>query len=146
VPGASIIQRRKVFAPQNVRPVISTPTPGVYPVLGATTNTRITYAVREEGPWTTGMVYVSQMSRAGVFPTTTYRTDTGTANVTAGGAGTIQLVKPYLIRSAAAAGRNGRSFNRKVKLDIYVPEPGPTLLLGTGVAALLVIARRRRVY
>ena len=84
------------------------------------------------------------MSRPGVFPTTTTRMDSGSKN-TVGGVGTIQLVKPFMIRSMGGTnGPNGRSFSTKVVLDVRVPEPGSLAMLSTGILGMAFMAAGRR--
>jgi hypothetical protein len=142
VPGATLIHRNKAIEIQKIR-INNGITPGGFVALGATQGSANTWAIREEGPWTTGMVTVTQMSRPGVFPTTTTRMDVGGRN-TVMGVGTIQIVQPFIIRSLSPNGNNGRSYTNKLILE--VPEPGSLLLVSSGVIGFvgIAIARRRR--
>ncbi|MEZ4333668.1 MAG: PEP-CTERM sorting domain-containing protein [Myxococcota bacterium] len=142
IPGATLIHRNKGVEIQKVR-INNGLTPGGFVDLGSTVGSRNTFAIREEGPWTTGMVTVTQMSRPGVFPTTTTRMDVG-GRSTVMGVGTVQIVQPFIIRSKGPNGNNGRSYTNK--LIVEVPEPGSLLLIGSGVFGFagLALARKRR--
>jgi len=142
VPGATLVHRNKGVEIQKVRTNMGL-TPGGFVNLGVTVGSTNTFAIREEGPWTTGMVTVTERSRPGVFPTTTTRMDQGGRN-TAMGVGTVQLVQPFIIRSKGPNGNNGRAYTNKLILE--VPEPGSALLIASGVAGIagLALARRRR--
>jgi len=143
VPGNTFINRRKVVEPQKVRQNLGF-TPGGFVSLGSTISTQFTFGIREAGPWTTAMVSATQMSRPGVFPTTTLRTDTGMNNVNlANSTGTIQLVQPFLVRSMSPNGPNGRTFTNRAKIT-FLPEPGLMSLAGAGLAGLLVLERVKR--
>ena len=140
VPGATLIHRNKGVEIQKVR-INNGITPGGFVSLGATQGSTNTFGMRDEGPWTTGMVTVTQMSRPGVFPTTTTRMDSGGRN-TVMGVGTVQLVQPFIIRSKGPNGPNGRSFTNKLILE--VPEPGSLLLITAGVVGFAALAATRR--
>ncbi len=141
LPGATLINRNKGVEVQRVRTSMGV-TPGGFVSLGPTVGSTNTWAIREGGPFTTGMVTVTQMDRPGVFPTTTTRMDTGGINTVAG-EGTIQLVKPFIIRSLGPNGNNGRSFSTKVILDV-VPEPGAIFMIAAGALGLLGLGLRSR--
>ncbi|MEZ4334720.1 MAG: hypothetical protein R3F35_23425 [Myxococcota bacterium] len=143
IPGATLVNRKKAVEINRIRTNMGI-TPGGFVSVGLTVGSRNTFQMREEGPWTTGMVTVSEMDRPGVFPTTTIRVDTGSRNTVAG-VGTIQLVQPYIIRSMNPDGNNATTSTSKLILEI-VPEPGASGLIGVGVMGLVLHAgiRRRR--
>lgn len=141
VPGATLVNRKKGVEINRIRTNMGI-TPGGFVSVGVTVGSRNTFQMREEGPWTTGMVTVTEMDRPGVFPTTTIRVDTGSKN-TVGGIGTIQLVQPYIIRSMNPDGNNATTSTSKIILEV-VPEPGVTALIGVGIAGLAIQAGLRR--
>jgi len=92
-------------------------------------------------PWTTAPV-----TSSGAFQTfgiTTVLTAAGFDNRDASGQGTLQLVTPALIHWAGGGGYDGDSPIISVMTLDFVPEPGTVLLLGSGIAALVVLGRRR---
>jgi hypothetical protein len=143
VPGATLVNRNKSYEVSKIFTSMGI-TPGGFVDLGELQGSTGGFGIREEGPYTTGAITVTQMSRPGVFPTTTTRMDSGSKN-TVGGVGTIQLVKPFMIRSMGGTnGPNGRSFSTKVVLDVRVPEPGSLAMLSTGILGIAFLAAGRR--
>ncbi len=85
------------------------------------------------GTWTTGSVAIS-------VPGEPVVTITG-SNGLVGGAGTVTLVAPVTVLSNLSGGTNFAAFATLVLT--YAPEPGTLLLLGSGVAGLAILGRRR---
>lgn len=99
------------------------------------------------GGWTTGMITVSDQTGGVSQPTATVAstaTTTGTNSLTAGG-GQITLVTPFLvlIRGASMENRAGYAV-LSLNFSNKIPEPGTLLLLGSGVAGLAFLGRRKR--
>jgi hypothetical protein len=93
--------------------------------------------------WTTGTISVSdQTASAPTATTATTFTAVGTNSLGASG-GQITLVTPFVVRIRGAAADN-RAGYATLTLNASVPEPGHTLLLLLGSAALLVLGRTRR--
>ena len=89
--------------------------------------------------WTTGQVKV--IGTTGPFDGATLATVTGADNRTAGGAGTIVLVTPTLAKTNVAGSENLPLVG--ILTLNFVPEPGTLMLLGSGVAGLAMLGRRR---
>ena len=90
--------------------------------------------------WTTGTVQV--IGTTGPFNGQLLAQATGTDQRTAGGAGTIVLVTPTLARTNVAGSEN-LPLITSLTLN-FVPEPGTLLLLGSGIAGLAMLGRRRK--
>jgi hypothetical protein len=94
-------------------------------------------------PWTTGMVTITATD--GFFPTLFMRT--GFDNRTSMGQGTVQLVAPQIVkwnfpeREAPWDRHTGAIGILRVK---FVPEPSALTALGSGIAMLALLYRRRR--
>jgi hypothetical protein len=90
-------------------------------------------------PWTTGPAAVNNVNTPGgsVLPTLTL---TGYDNRNAAGLGMVQLVTPiqFNLGGGSSVGTHG------VLTLNFVPEPGTMLLVGTGLAAIAYLSRRRR--
>jgi len=94
--------------------------------------------------WTTGAISVSdQTVSAPTATTVTTFTAVGTNSLGASG-GQITLVTPFVVRIRGAATPENRAGYATLTLNASVPEPGHTLLLVLGSAALLVLGRTRR--
>jgi hypothetical protein len=86
------------------------------------------------GPWTTGPAVV--YNTVGGATTLTL---TGYDNRNAAGLGMVQLVTPVQLQLATSSvGTHG------VLTLNFVPEPGTLLLVGTGLAGIALLSRRRR--
>lgn len=141
IPGATFINRKKGVETNRIFTNMGI-TPGGLVDLGTVVQgSRNSFQMREQGPWTTGAITLTEMDRPGVFPTTTTRMDAGSKN-TVGGVGTIQLVRPWVARSMNTDGGNGTAWSERLILD--VPEPAAMLLLFSGVAGLILVAVIRR--
>ncbi len=92
------------------------------------------------GGWTTGNVQV--IGTTGPFAGRILASTTGTDQRTAGGGGTIVLVTPTLTRTNVGGSEN-LPLVGKLTLT-FVPEPGTLMLLGSGVAGLAMLGRRRK--
>ncbi|MGH0037556.1 MAG: PEP-CTERM sorting domain-containing protein [Myxococcota bacterium] len=84
----------------------------------------------DAAPWTTGIGQVN----------------TGTSTVTLSGSGTasvtgISLITPTYV---SALGNLLPIFTRLTLDNVHIPEPGTLMLLGAGVAGLVVVGRRRK--
>ena len=118
--------------------------PGTSTAMAAVLANAVTVTVIASG-WTTGMITVSDQTVGA--PTATVAssaTATGTNNLTAKG-GTITFVTPFLvlIRGASVENRAGYAV-LSLTFDNKIPEPGTLLFLGSGVAGLALLGRRRR--
>jgi hypothetical protein len=87
-------------------------------------------------PWQLGVVTVS----GAVSGVTTVLTAAGFDNRSVGGTGTLQLVTPALF--SLSGGQDSTPTIATLTLN-FVPEPGTALLLGSGIASLVVLGRRR---
>jgi hypothetical protein len=86
------------------------------------------------GDWTVGATTIlTPMGATGMA--------TGSNGLAPNGVGTLTLVNPVLILSNLSGGTNFPAF--AVLTLNYVPEPGTLLLLGSGVAGLAALGRRR---
>lgn len=118
--------------------------PGSVTAMAAVLANPVTVTVIATG-WTTGQIIVSdQTASAPTATTATTGTATGTNNLSANG-GSITLVSPFLVLIRGAASEN-RAGYAKLTLNFSnkVPEPGTLLLLGSGVAGLAFLGRRKR--
>jgi len=141
VPGATLVNRKKGVETNRVFTNMGI-TPGGLVDLGTQVlGSRNSFQMREQGPWTTGAITVTEMDRPGVFPTTTTRMDAGFRN-TVMGVGRIQLVRPWVARSMNTDGGNGTAWSERLILD--VPEPASMALMFSGLAGLILVAVVRR--
>ena len=112
--------------------------------MAAVLGNAVTVTVIADG-WTTGMITVSDQTVGA--PTATIAssaTTTGTNSLTASG-GSITFVTPFLvlIRGASVENRAGYAV-LSLNFSNKIPEPGTLLLLGSGVAGLAFLGRRKR--
>ena len=89
--------------------------------------------------WTTGQTKV--IGTQGAFEGVTLASATGADNRTAGGGGELVLVTSALSVTNVGGSENLPLIG--VLTLNYVPEPGTLMLLGTGVAGLAMLGRRR---
>jgi len=118
--------------------------PGTVTAMAGVLANNVTVTVIASG-WTTGMITVSDQTVSA--PTATIAssaTATGTNSLTASG-GSITLVTPFLIliRGASVENRAGYAV-LTLNFSNKIPEPGTLLLLGSGVAGLAFLGRRKR--
>jgi len=95
--------------------------------------------------WTTGQVIINdQTAGAPTATTATQGTATGTNNLSANG-GSITFVSPFLVLIRGAATENRAGYAQlTLNFGNKIPEPGTLLLLGSGVAGLAFLGRRKR--
>ncbi len=86
--------------------------------------------------WQTGNLTFVNMTLLNAITTATAM---GTDNRTIGGGGTVQLITSLVITVLGAPSTSVVSLN----LTYSAPEPGTMLLLGSGIAGLVVIGRRK---
>jgi len=105
----------------------------------------------QAAPWTlkTGTV-IDQLTTTGgqrVFVTLTYNgwahAPASTTSSTAQLSGVVQLVMPNQVMTNLALGSSDKMASAMVMVLRFVPEPGLLLLLGSGVAGLAALGRRR---
>ena len=98
-------------------------------------------------PWTLGTVTLMSTNMTGL-PVTQTRTGllhgpASNTSTAAAASGVVQLVTPMQITTFNVGGNNEKlAFFGTIRIQ-FVPEPGLLLLLGSGVAGLLVLGRRR---
>jgi hypothetical protein len=66
-----------------------------------------------------------------------------TTTSTAQGSGMVQLVTPNQVRTSMPLGSNRKMGSFVILVLHFIPEPGLLLLLGSGVAGLVLLGRRR---
>lgn len=88
-------------------------------------------------PWSTGTVTARAPSSMGAVNSLIYK---GTDQRTAGGAGNIQLVTPFVLRRTRAPGTPTQEVSYQAGIAIanlqFLPEPSALLLLASGLATL----------
>jgi hypothetical protein len=93
--------------------------------------------------WTTGAAQVAGITTGGDDPTTDPYVNTvtlaGYDNRGADHAGTLQLVTPIRILTNAAGNLPGFG----IQTLTFVPEPGTLLLIGSGIAGLAIVGRKK---
>jgi hypothetical protein len=105
----------------------------------------------QAAPWTlkTGTVIdqLTTMDGQRVFTTLTYKgwahAPASTTSTTAQLSGVVQLVMPNQVMTNLALGSSDKMASAMVMVLRFVPEPGLLLLLGSGVASLAALGRRR---
>jgi hypothetical protein len=66
-----------------------------------------------------------------------------TTTSTAQPSGVVQLVTPNQVMTNQQLGSNEKQGSFVILAIRFIPEPGPLLLLGSGVAGLVLLGRRR---
>jgi hypothetical protein len=118
--------------------------PGTVTAMALILTNAVTVTVQANG-WTTGVITINdQTVSAPTATTATTGTATGTNNLSASG-GTITLVSPFLVLIRGATTENRAGYAQlSLSFSNKIPEPGTLLLLGSGVAGLAFLGRRKR--